>query len=103
MIRKGDGRSPGVHPQAEVREFVVTNRLGIHARPAALLVKTANRYLSEILLHKGDLSVSAKSIIGVLTLEGYTGVRLQVSARGEDATEALDALQALFENKFDEE
>lgn len=85
------------------REFVVGNELGIHARPAALLVKTASQFTADIMLHKEEIAVSAKSIIGVLTLEGHSGVTLKVSANGDDATEALDALQELFENNFNEE
>jgi len=85
-----------------IREFVVGNQHGIHARPAALLVKTACQYASDIMLQNKDMSVSAKSIIGVLTLEGHYGVTLQVIACGEDASEALDAIQELFEKNFDE-
>ena len=85
-----------------VREFVVGNQCGIHARPAALLVQTACEYASDITLQNKDMSVSAKSIIGVLTLEGHYGVTLKVIACGEDASEALDAIQELFEKKFNE-
>ena len=84
------------------REFVVGNKHGIHARPAALLVQTASQYVSDITLQNRDMSVSAKSIIGVLTLEGHVGVTLKVIACGEDASEALDAIQELFEKNFNE-
>jgi len=83
-------------------EFVVGNQHGIHARPAALLVKTACQYASEITLQNKDMTVSAKSIIGVLTLEGHYGVTLKVVACGDDASAALDAIQELFEKNFNE-
>ena len=85
------------------REFVVRNQHGIHARPAALLVKTASQFQCDITLHKQEMSVSAKSIIGVLTLEGHPGVTLKVTACGVDAPQALDAIQELFEKNFHEE
>jgi len=87
----------------QIRELAVCNAHGIHARPAALLVKTASRFAAEIMLEKDEMAVSAKSIIGVLTLEGHEGSVVKVSANGEDAIEALDALQELFENGFNEE
>lgn len=85
------------------RSFTIRNEKGLHARPAALLVKTANQFDSDIILAKGGNEVSAKSIISVLTLEGYTGAVVEVKATGEDAAAALDALADLFENNFHEE
>lgn len=86
-----------------IREVVVQNRYGIHARPASLLVKTATRFPCEIFIEKNGVSVNAKSIMGLLTLEGNHGARLQLRARGEQANTALDALADLFERKFFEE
>lgn len=85
------------------RRFTVLNEKGLHARPAALLVKTANQFVAEILLQKDGNEVSAKSIISVLTLEGYSGAVIDVTARGADAVEAMDAVQELFDNRFHEE
>ncbi len=85
------------------REFEVRNQYGIHARPAALLVKTASGFRAEITIEKAGLSVSAKSIMGLLTMEGHQGAVLRVTARGEDAERALDALGELFEKKFYED
>ena len=85
------------------RVFTVLNQKGLHARPAALLVKTANQFVSDILLVKEGNKVSAKSMISVLTLEGYEGAKIEILASGSDAAEAMDALQELFENKFHEE
>lgn len=95
--------TPGADSQPAVREIKVINRFGIHARPAALLVKTAGLFESEIMIEKSGTTVSAKSIMGLLTLEGHQGAELRLTARGRDATEALDALEKLFKDKFYED
>ncbi len=86
-----------------VREVTIANRQGIHARPAALLVKTASAYRSDITLEKEGQRVSAKSIMGVLTIEGYYGAKVRVAARGPDAEKAVAAVCELFERKFYED
>ncbi len=86
-----------------VREFEVLNQYGIHARPAAMLVKTASRFQSDITVEKGTAKVSGKSIMGLMTLEAAYGTKIKVSAEGQDAEQALDAIQALLERKFYEE
>ena len=88
---------------AQVREVTIQNRFGIHARPAALFVKTANRFQSDISVEKDGQRVSGKSIIGLMTIEGYQGASLRLSASGPDATEALDALEDLVLQKFFED
>lgn len=85
------------------REFVVTNKLGVHARPAALFVKTANRFDCEIFVEKDGETVNGKSIMGIMMLAAGPGSRLQVHARGQDAAQALLELEALVKRKFDEE
>ncbi|MCU0858869.1 MAG: HPr family phosphocarrier protein [Pontiellaceae bacterium] len=85
------------------REFTVLNKYGIHARPAALLVKAAGKFSSEIFIGRKGMEVSAKSIMGLLTIEGHHGARITVRVVGLDAEEALAAIAALFENKFFEE
>lgn len=85
------------------REMVVMNKLGLHARSAALLVKIANRFSCEILIQRDESKISAKSIMGLLTLSASPGTSLQVTARGRDAEEAIEAIEELFENKFYEE
>ena len=85
------------------RDVAVLNRYGIHARPAALLVKAATRFPCEILIEKNGVKVNAKSIMGLLTLEGNHGAKLRIHATGSDATEALAALTELFERKFFED
>ncbi|MFP4114292.1 MAG: HPr family phosphocarrier protein [Spirochaetota bacterium] len=85
------------------REVTVTNRAGIHARPAAMIVQTASRYESRIMLGKDNEAINAKSIMGIITLgAGYDTV-LKLTAEGPDEQEAADALATLFENRFQEE
>ena len=87
---------------ALVQEFVVANRLGIHARVAAQIVKVASRFDSEILITKCDITVNGKSILDVMTPVCPYGSKIQISAKGPDAAEALNALAALFQTKFGE-
>lgn len=85
------------------REVRVTNRAGIHARPAAMIVQTASRFDSRILLGKDSEEINAKSIMGIITLgAGYDTV-LNMTVEGPDEQEAADAVAALFENRFQEE
>lgn len=84
------------------RTFVIVNRLGLHARAAAQLVQTANRFQSEIWLEREGQRVNAKSIMGVLLLAAGQGVSLTAIAEGPDAAEALDAMGALFAAGFGE-
>ena len=90
-------------PKTLVRNLTILNRFGIHARPAALFVKTASQFASELLVEKEGSIVSAKSIMGLLTIEGSKGVVLKVTATGLDAKEALDALEDLVKQKFFED
>ena len=85
-----------------VRTFVIRNQYGIHARPAALFVKTAAKFDVDITVEKDGNKVSGKSIMGLMTLEASHGCKLKVTAEGPDAESALDELQALFESGFDE-
>ncbi len=97
-------KRPAVVPSgALVREVTILNKFGIHARPAALFVKTASRFVSEIQVENNGVVVSAKSIMGLLTIEGYQGVVLRLIAVGPDAAAALDALVELVQNKFFED
>lgn len=86
-----------------VRELKIVNRFGIHARPAALFVKTAGHFESDIIVEKDGTIVSGKSIMGLLTLEGSQGSILKITATGPDAEEAVDALRELVEAKFYED
>ena len=84
------------------RTFVIVNTLGLHARAAAQLVQTANRYRSEIHVEKDGMSVNGKSIMGVLTLAAAKGSQVTVSCDGEDAEAAMAALGKLIDNGFGE-
>lgn len=83
-----------------VKIFEVLNEYGIHARPAALLVKAAGKYNCEIFIENEGNRVSCKSIMGLMTIEGYPGSKLEVTTSGEDAAEAMAELEDLFVNKF---
>ncbi|NCD34445.1 MAG: HPr family phosphocarrier protein [Spartobacteria bacterium] len=85
------------------RKLKLTNKYGLHARPAALFVKTANHYQSDIIVCKDGIEVSGKSIMGLLTIEGYTGSTLTITIEGHDCNDAMAAITELFENKFYEE
>jgi len=87
----------------DVKEFTIKNRLGIHARPAAKLAKTANEFESTIRVMKDGLEVNGKSIMGIMMLAAAEGNVIQVEAEGPDEEDAMRALGDLIENKFDEE
>jgi phosphocarrier protein len=85
------------------RDFVVINKLGVHARPAALFVKTANRFACNILVTKDGEQVNGKSIMGLMMLAAGPGSTLTVDCEGEDCQAALDEIDALIKRKFDED
>src|SRR5579859_4296338 len=82
---------------------VITNKVGLHARPATLFVQEAARFQARIQVRHGEKSANAKSILGVLKLSASQGTELFIRAEGDDAAEAVQALVALVERKFDEE
>ncbi len=94
-------QSAGELPALE-QEFIVANRLGIHARVAAQIVKVASQFESEILISKCGVTVNSKSILDLMTLVCPLGSKVHVSAQGPDASEALGALASLFQTKFGE-
>ena len=81
----------------------IRNKLGIHARPAALLVQEASKYASHIEFEVDGTRVNGKSIMGVMMLAAAHGTRMAVIADGEDAEAALNGVRALIDSKFDEE
>jgi phosphocarrier protein len=85
------------------KSLTVSNRLGIHARPAALFVKTANRFTCNIFVEKDGEKVNGKSIMGLMMLAAGPGSRVIVHAEGQDAPQAVAELQTLLERKFGEE
>ncbi|WP_018290480.1 HPr family phosphocarrier protein [Verrucomicrobium sp. 3C] len=84
-------------------EVVIRNKLGLHARPAAMFVKVANRFASNIQIEKEGEVVNGKSIMGVMILAANQGSRLKVSAKGPDAAAAVVALCDLVQRNFDQE
>jgi phosphotransferase system HPr (HPr) family protein len=84
------------------REFTIRNKLGIHARPAAQFVKTASRFTCEIAVEKDGEQVDGKSIMGLMMLAAGHGSILIVSADGDDAEEALSAIEGLVNRNFEE-
>ena len=88
----------------EIAEKVtLTNKLGLHARPAAILVQEASKYSSSIELEFDGMKVNGKSIMGVMMLAAAYGTEIILTANGEDADAAISALKALFDRKFDED
>ncbi len=87
----------------EIQIFTIRNRLGLHARAAALLVKTANRFSADVTVEKDGVEVNGKSIMGILMLAASRGTKITLKAEGKDALQAMQALGKLIENKFGEE
>jgi phosphocarrier protein HPr len=85
------------------KDFVVANKLGVHARPAAMFVKVANRFECDIFVEKDGETVNGKSIMGLMMLAAGPGSRLRVRANGTDAAQALGEIEALLKRKFDED
>ena len=81
-------------------QLVIRNQLGLHARAAALFVKTAARFRAQVLVSRDDLEVNGKSIMGVMMLAAEEGATIKVRAEGEDEQEALAALKELVDGKF---
>lgn len=82
---------------------MVQNRAGIHARPAALIAQTSNKFSSEVLIECDSVTINAKSIMGVITMAAGYKTMLTIRATGDDESEAVAAITALFENKFEED
>jgi phosphocarrier protein len=95
-------KKPPEGEQALTKEMTVVNKLGIHARPAALFVKTANRFACEIFVEKDGEKVNGKSIMGLMMLAAGKGSTVKFLATGDDAAPMLAELETLFTRKFDE-
>jgi phosphocarrier protein HPr len=85
------------------QEFLIINKLGLHARASALFVKTASRFAAEIRLAKEGVEVNGKSIMGIMMLAASKGTTVSLSAEGSDESEALQAIGDLITNGFGEE
>jgi phosphocarrier protein len=85
------------------KEVTILNKLGLHARPAAMFVRVANRHRAEIWIEKDGEQVNGKSIMGLMMLAAGQGSRIVISAEGADAQNALSELELLVQRRFDEE
>ena len=85
------------------RTLKIKNRAGVHARPAALIVQKANTFKSELTMEKGSLTVNAKSIMGIIMMAASYNTEIVLCANGPDEAEAADAIEQLFESKFEED
>ncbi|HEY4299256.1 MAG TPA: HPr family phosphocarrier protein [Candidatus Didemnitutus sp.] len=86
----------------QVKELLVQNKMGIHARPAAMIVRVTNKFKAEILVEKEDEQVNGKSIMGLMMLAAAKGSLVKFIATGDDAPQMLLELEQLFSRKFDE-
>ncbi|HEX9078552.1 MAG TPA: HPr family phosphocarrier protein [Desulfuromonadaceae bacterium] len=85
------------------QEFVIVNKLGLHARASALFVKTASRFASDIRLAREGVEVNGKSIMGIMMLAASKGSTVRLTAEGGDETEAMQVVGDLIINGFGEE
>jgi phosphocarrier protein len=85
-----------------VKELVVNNKMGIHARPAAMIVRITNKFKAEVFVEKDEEQVNGKSIMGLMMLAAGKGSRVKFLATGDDAPQMLTELEQLFARKFDE-
>ena len=88
--------------QPVVKELVVLNKMGIHARPAAMIVRITNKFKAEVLVEKDEEQVNGKSIMGLMMLAAGRDSKVKFIATGADAEAMLAEIEALFVKKFDE-
>jgi phosphocarrier protein HPr len=98
-MNKSDA-TPSVQPL--VKELVVQNKMGIHARPAAMIVRITNKFKSDVFVEKEEEQVNGKSIMGLMMLAAGKGSKVKFLASGDDAAAMLSELEQLFARKFDE-
>jgi phosphocarrier protein len=87
---------------AHVKELIVQNKMGIHARPAAMVVRITNKFKAEVFVEKDEEQVNGKSIMGLMMLAAGKGSKVKFIATGADAAAMLAEIEALFVRKFDE-
>ena len=85
------------------KELTIANKSGIHARPAAMFVKIANRFGSDIFVEKDGEKINGKSIMGLMMLAAGPGSKVTLHVKGADAADAIAEIEALIQRKFDEE
>ncbi len=96
-------RRRDIEPDKASKEITVLNRLGLHARPAAMFVKVCTRHKAEVWVEKDGEQINGKSIMGLMMLAAGQGSKLLVTCEGSDADKALQEIEALIERRFDEE
>ena len=99
-MNKSDA-TPSVQPLT--KELVVQNKMGIHARPAAMVVRITNKFKSEVFVEKEEEQVNGKSIMGLMMLAAGQGSKLHIRCEGSDADKAMEELEALIKAGFNEE
>ena len=85
-----------------IKKIEIRNKLGVHARAAALLVQTVNKFSAQVTFSKDGQIADGRSIMGVLTLAATQGSKIQVEASGEDAEQAVRAIERLIDRRFNE-
>jgi phosphocarrier protein len=100
LYRRSNRDSP---VQKVEKEISVINRLGLHARPAAMFVRIASRHRSEVWVAKEAEEVNGKSIMGLMMLAAGQGSKLRIRCEGPDADKAMEELEALINSKFNED
>jgi phosphocarrier protein len=88
--------------QSAMKDLVVQNKMGIHARPAAMIVRITNKFKAEVFVEKDEEQVNGKSIMGLMMLAAGKGSKVKFIATGDDAAAMLAEIEALFARKFDE-
>ncbi len=97
-----DKEEPQSASQVHERILTVQNELGIHARPAAMIVRIANKYNADVAVEKDEEQVNGKSIMGIMMLAAGQNTILRFAATGDQAVELLDDIEELFNRKFEE-
>ena len=88
--------------QPLIKALIVQNKMGIHARPAAMIVRITNKFKADVFVEKDEEQVNGKSIMGLMMLAACNGSKVKFLATGDDAAQMLAELDALFAKKFDE-
>jgi phosphocarrier protein len=85
-----------------VKKLEIKNKLGLHARAAAQLVQTVNKFSAQVSLSADGQTVDGRSILGVMTLGAPQGTKIEIEADGDDAEKAVRAIEKLIDNRFNE-
>lgn len=97
-------RKPTSTPAQKVtKEITILNRLGLHARPSAMFVKSCNRHKADVWVEKDGEQVNGKSIMGLMMLAAGQGSKLRITCEGADAEKALQDIEEIVERRFDED